>query len=389
MRLYHKRLIKTEVKKQQDLRVETRDAVVYDIDTVHKIARVKIQGSDTLIYAWYPENWENAPTWLKPGNAVRIMHTGGSRSRVELVGHGQIIPTYTPGGIGGPEIPPEIDHIRYGCELKASDIGSGLNVIVNRGSVMIDQETVLLGNVTMDALSSYTMGDGGYMGGTASVLQLEPASDTTFRFDRIAVGLDGVPYVISGSGFSPYTTTPFVPGIDVHAISLGFVLIYPNMQVVTQADINKDFNMPTATSIKVIKQQNRIEHGQSSLDFSVGVVDQYGNYLDPNYITGVLAWYWINYKFHFLAGNGTFAFAQPLHTGSTYIGSIQNVSGEDFSIAHGGFATNPPLYMRFYKDSSSAIVQVSCDLAPSLITVIDFISKTEDGYIEAEQPDDW
>ena len=93
MRTYGKRFLKKSIATQVESKVESRDAIVWDINTALRYAEVKIQGSGNLIRAFYPENWEQTPFWLKIGNAVRITHTGGNRSRIELVGHGQYVPT--------------------------------------------------------------------------------------------------------------------------------------------------------------------------------------------------------------------------------------------------------------------------------------------------------
>jgi len=88
MRLYNGRLLKTRVRRQITQAQELRDAIVMDVNPGSHYCRVKIQGSNTLIKAWYPENWESTPVYLKPGNAVRINLPGGNKSRIEIMGHG-------------------------------------------------------------------------------------------------------------------------------------------------------------------------------------------------------------------------------------------------------------------------------------------------------------
>jgi hypothetical protein len=100
MKLYNIRFLKQKTNGMIQQRVESRDAILWDVQTDVRRARVKIQGSSTLVVAYYPENWEATPVWMKPGNAVRISHTGGVRGRIELVGHGTLIPTPIEGDTG-------------------------------------------------------------------------------------------------------------------------------------------------------------------------------------------------------------------------------------------------------------------------------------------------
>src|SRR5574343_378066 len=98
MRLYGGRITNSKIKRDVAERQELRDAVVYDVDSTNKYCRVKIQGSDKFIRAYYNENFESTPQWLKPGNSVRITHPGGNKGRIEVVGHGILLPTAIPGG---------------------------------------------------------------------------------------------------------------------------------------------------------------------------------------------------------------------------------------------------------------------------------------------------
>jgi len=102
MRLYGGRRLRRAIERRVAEGRELRDAIVFDVDPANRYCRVKIQGSDTYVKAWYPENWESTPQYLKPGNAVRIAHPGGNKARIEVVGHGFLLPTAVPGGTGSP-----------------------------------------------------------------------------------------------------------------------------------------------------------------------------------------------------------------------------------------------------------------------------------------------
>ena len=118
-------------------RIESRDGQLYDVTPSARTCRVKIQGTPTLVVAHYPENWSQTPEWLKPGNAVRISHTGGNRGRIELVGHGALIPTPVSGDSGDPAyIPPDV--IINGLTITPD---GGMDVAIASGNVRFDGVT--------------------------------------------------------------------------------------------------------------------------------------------------------------------------------------------------------------------------------------------------------
>jgi hypothetical protein len=116
MRLYNRRFVTRSVERQTQAVQETRDAILWSVDTANKLCSVRVQGSNEYVIAHYPENWEQIPVWLKPGNAVKIMHTGGVRGWVEVVGHGQVVPTPVTGA-SAPTSTSGVDSILTGCEL--------------------------------------------------------------------------------------------------------------------------------------------------------------------------------------------------------------------------------------------------------------------------------
>ena len=117
MRLYGGRILKNRVGQQITNRQEMRDAVVMSIDQTNRYALVKIQGSNTSIKAWYPENWESTPNYLKPGNSVRINQPGGNKARIEIMSMGMLLPTAVPGGSVTPTPVALINCVLTGCKL--------------------------------------------------------------------------------------------------------------------------------------------------------------------------------------------------------------------------------------------------------------------------------
>ena len=98
MRSYGKQMVRRRVEQMQNTRIESRDAVITAIDFTSRTATVRIQGSDKSVYARWSENFEQAPQFLRVGNAVRISHPEGNQGRIEIIGHGVLIPTTVSGG---------------------------------------------------------------------------------------------------------------------------------------------------------------------------------------------------------------------------------------------------------------------------------------------------
>jgi hypothetical protein len=94
MRLYGKKFVKRAMQAAISPRIESRDAVITQIDLNQEIVYVRIQGSTKTIGVRWPRNWESQPSWMKVGNAVRVQHTGGNRGSIEIVGHGLYIPDF-------------------------------------------------------------------------------------------------------------------------------------------------------------------------------------------------------------------------------------------------------------------------------------------------------
>ena len=89
-----KRVIRQQVRREIAARKETVDGILWDILS-DRLCRVKVLGSNTLLVARYNENTEQKPVWMKPGNAVKLLHTGGNRHQLEVVGNGQAVPMPT------------------------------------------------------------------------------------------------------------------------------------------------------------------------------------------------------------------------------------------------------------------------------------------------------
>ena len=116
MRLYGKRFLGNAVNASIQQAAETRDAVLINVLPSQRLAQVQIQGSTELVAAFYPNNWQSAPAWLKPGNSVRITHKGGIRGNIELTGDGQVVPTVS-GAPVAPVLPTAPDAVLDGLQI--------------------------------------------------------------------------------------------------------------------------------------------------------------------------------------------------------------------------------------------------------------------------------
>ncbi len=294
MRLYGGRKIHRAAQRQIAARQELRDAIVYSVDSTNRYCLVKIQGTDTQIKAFYPENWEQTPQYLKPGNAVRITHPGGNRGRIEVAGHGFLIPTAVPGGTVTPTPATPGDTVLTGCTLVATD-PAAMGASVMPGTYRIDGVTYTLASLTMDR-SDVEMDRGEIvMGGAGDSVAFDAASATYFRYDIVAAGTDGDAHVVKGSNAAGEPTMPSTPADHVR---LGWVLIYPDMTAVAATDINRLYTTPVASELRVTPDDQDLAWGDTSTDIAVSVRDQYGNRISLGgagyYVT--IAW---------TSGNGT------------------------------------------------------------------------------------
>jgi len=279
MRLYGGRILRNRVNREIEARKETRDAIIYDVLPAQRLARVKIQGSNELIVCYYPENWEQTPTWLKPGNAARITHTGGNRGRIELSGHGMLIPTPIAGGSGAPEPPTPGDTILTGMRLFAAS-PAVMSLTVEAGTYRIDGITYELVALVMPRTDIVMPRTDIVMGQVSAVVNFAAAHATLFRYDLIVAGEDGLAEVVQGSNFA-HTAPQGLPETPADHILLGWVLIYPNMTEIRQSDINRMFTTPIPSELRVIVADDELEWDETppypSTLITISIRDQYGN----------------------------------------------------------------------------------------------------------------
>lgn len=350
MRLYGGRKINRAIERQIKESRELRDAIVFSVDGTNRYAMVKIQGSDTQIRAFYPENWEATPQYLKPGNAVRINLPGGNKSRIEIVGHGFLLPTAVPGGTGAPTPPTPGDAVLTGATLGVTDPAS-MGVTVAPGTFRIDGITYSLSGLLMDRSDIVMDRSDIIMDSVGANVTFDAASATYFRYDSVVVGVDGIAEVVKGSNFaSNASPVPDPPDAPADHVRLGWVLIYPNMTAVASSDINRLFTAPAAAELRVTVSDQDLAWGETSATITISVRDQYGNT-----ITAGGAGYYVTVAWN--RGNGT--------------------------LTQGGVSQDESGPLSFYMSSSAGVSYVRDGNDPGDESPVFDISETVTGFTNA------
>ena len=283
MRFYGKKILKKSMSAQAESRVESRDAIVWDILPDDRVCRVKVQGSNTYIIAHYPENWEQTPFWLKPRNAVRIAHRGGVRGRVEVVGHGRTIPTPV-GGSTFPDIPILPDLAISGCSVVPCPDTQQMVVLVTTGQFQIAGITYTLDAIAMSESAIYQMNMGGKMDEIAGAIAITAAPGIGYyRTDIIYVGTDSVLHYFAGT---PYlaSATEVIPSVPADHLLLGTVFVPSGTVQITSANVNGQPTAPIPAQISVVVADDDLEWTDfPTTNITVTVRDQYGQALNGIY----------------------------------------------------------------------------------------------------------
>jgi hypothetical protein len=278
MKLYGKKLIKRSITNALADKVETRDAILWDVLPDQRLCRVKIQGSNTLVVARYPENWEQTPSWLKPRNAVRIVHVGGERGRIEVVGHGRFIPTPVAGDTF-PEVGTSGDGILSGCYATQVFNNPKMAVHVHVGTFRIGGAEYALGPITMDGGDNFFCGDGGLCGDIAAVMVINAAPAAgQFRFDLISVGADSVVDYVAGT---PAAADPVKPSVGAGHVGLAYVLVAGGDTAIYQAALDGSWRAPEPSILTMEIADSELEWEELETAVTLKVYDQYNHLIAP------------------------------------------------------------------------------------------------------------
>lgn len=262
MRLYNRSIMRKRVGDIERWTITDRDAVVWSVDTSNFYALVKVQGSGTLIKAHYPRNYRVLPTWLKPGNSVRIRHRSGAQGFVEVIGHGRAIPTPVAGG----SLPPptnQSDGIIWGMAVL---VYGGMNVTVSDGAFRINGAiylyfTGLTGYIVMDDPAPMIMGNVIKMGSAYTVTPIAfdaPPAVGFCRYDALFVGTDSVIDYVAGA-VGTVDHEPSFPSIPTDHVLIAYIFVYGGMGSITAADIGGRWTLPAPTYVggsSAIKQSD-------------------------------------------------------------------------------------------------------------------------------------
>ena len=295
VRLYGKRFLKNTLRSAAFARNDLRDAIVWEINSAQRYARVKIQGTNELIVAYYPDAWGYTPDWLSEGRAVKIAHTCGTIGRIEIVGKGY----YIPSPVSGEMLPPVAtgaDCVLSGCELRANPNGARMAVQVLIGSYRISGTEYILGVISMLYGDAYKMGDGGAMETVAGVVPINAApSAGSFRYDLVCVGADGVVDYVPGTA----AATPAKPALPGSHVQIGrYILVSGVATEITAGDIGREYQVPAPATVSVTPADADLAWDELSTTITVQVLDQYGNPIGQ----GGNGWY---VTLEIAAGNGT------------------------------------------------------------------------------------
>jgi hypothetical protein len=191
-------------KKVRD-KTETRDAIIWELDEENRIAWVKIQGSDELVNAHFPQNQWSLPKWARVGNCARVRHRQGHRGYLEVIGEGRAIPKPAI-GVAHPEPVDLADAILDGLQILPTSPAS-MSVLVTSGSYRINGRTYYYDAVTLDFIemddpapmtmeinSEHIMGVGNY----TVAIDSPCTTSGEWRYDLLQIGTDVVVDYITG-----------------------------------------------------------------------------------------------------------------------------------------------------------------------------------------------
>lgn len=311
MRTYGRRYLHRKLERRTQITTETRDAVLWDIDWDNFVCRVKIQGSNEYVNVHFPRNDSLVEGWMRPGNAVRIIHRGGVRGYAEIVGHGHAIPTPLTGPFH-PETSDLADAILTGCGMS---VAGGMSVYIEAGTVRIGGESydatpadlasqymtasnpptmsdpyspMEMGNIAADDYVYMTDTDAVYMTesepmdmgiiaeGTYTI-DAAPA-EGYFRYDAFVVGADGVVDYIKGTAATSNPTKPSIP--TDHVLIGDYIFVIGGTTELLDEYIGQEWEIRRASSMTIDELDEEWEFNEGNdypeINIIVRVYDQYG-----------------------------------------------------------------------------------------------------------------
>jgi len=238
---------------------------------------------------------KQAPSWLRKGNAVQILHRSGIRGSIYIVGQGTTSPTPLsgdafpdPGGLP--------DVMLSGGKIYATDPNS-LGVIITAGTYRIND---VVYNLTSEVNSLlYGQVPEIFYGqaveifyGDDMIFYLDVAPSVGYyRYDAFCVGEDGVIDYLKGTE-SVDPVKPTIP--SDHILIDTYILVIGGVSAITDAHIGMLWTEPVASSITLDIEGEGISYSlpydnagtpgdtgddpqYAEADIVISVLDQYGN----------------------------------------------------------------------------------------------------------------
>lgn len=310
MRMYGKRFLAANRTRAMETKRETRDGIIWSIDLANRQVGVRIQRSNTEIKAYFPENWYEPPPWCKLGNSIKIMHTGGYRGRIEIIGNGLVIP-YPQTGSLWPSDPLQENMILSGLQVLAMPNIPGNKILVTVGTARIEGTIVEATAITMADGDEWLLGEGGLLGQIAAVLSASPAvsvgafPDWGYRIHSVQIDQSANITLTAGDQFQAYNDGTIImdgggpppegssldnlpaPDVPWGSLEVGRVLRYENQTVIRDHDINVDLvntlpwsrfgRLPTRLSVTV--QLPVMEWTDSTSNIDILCLDNFEQYM--------------------------------------------------------------------------------------------------------------
>lgn len=297
MTLYNKKFLRSKTDKRVERRVESKDALLWDVLPAQRKCRVKVQGSDKLILVDYPNNVESNPSWMKPGSAVQISFVGGRRNKLQITGTGHFIPSAVFGGTTEVPIEELVDTVISGLKVTSNPFDA-TSVIVTAGTFRINgvisvavDPSALMDETSADVMDSSAIET--MIENDLDVVYIDAGSSGYFRIDLIVIGTDGVVDYVKGTNFL-VTSAAVVPPTPSGHLKLAHILVPPSATEITDLMINATFVLPIATKMVVVSNsvmypnivddiqgaylvQDTLTVPDQRLMLDIHVLDQYGN----------------------------------------------------------------------------------------------------------------
>jgi len=253
---FKKTFLKNKMLRVSSGRKETRNAMVYDVDTSAKTCRVKLQGSSKLVVVHYHENLEQTPRYLKPGNAVKILHTGGKSDKMEIVGNSQVIPTLLGNDVTGPPTTGTTDGVISGFNLRALEDGS-MVVTLSTGVFRMNEIIYTVssfGGIIMESDSTTIMVVDSTDIMSSGYLKYITINDLTtvgqYRIDKIVIGTDKVVDYVVGTVFTSYEDS-IIPDTPSGHLLLHTILVVGGAGEIKQYYIDLEWSTPEFQQIEI------------------------------------------------------------------------------------------------------------------------------------------